>query len=753
MKKPVRSHRRFLTQGVLLLVLCGAHSVASAQVVGVPRRDPMPARNADPSSYLCLPGDSFSTYRQVRLPGQLADIDDNERPVMYPACNLPAEYDCPLFENRPHEELNQAIDIMSQAVATTPECQSMSSALGGIGRNADELRATVQTLQTLLQSNSVEPLPPVQLADLERQITSAIYAANNLGQIFSSNSLLNSRCGREMMSSGKVLVALTDIMNNLAPYALMFAAVNPSIGLPAKFALTGGAAATSAVSSFVQMVETNTIDMNNPEHRKAVLKNTCQFNKIAQKIRFMQWAQSGRIQDVTSELDRQKNAYRALYSAPATEDISQLISRREALEGKTISIEQQMRKDSFNLSYRESQLRDAGNETLQTCLIGAELYRQSMRPGAAYGGLDWNRMGQQGIDALTVTFPATILANMIRAVQMNQPSSGGYNNGSWSTPAPDPNVPADPNQPGADLDPRIIPLINLHDVARKRIGAVYNAAVEGDAKAVQLCAETTTTWVRSLRQALRLTAELANEERLKLENELGQNSSYAQWRDQRDAVKREEVTLSRVEKVMRELAKENSVFDRSELDQRMSLLKGSLFGRRGSWSVGRSPLSEWFNHTLRLHGSRVSSFNDNTQRLLAGSQRLTPGKAESEPLANLNPGIIQAGTRGHEITCQLLESAWLDWSAAIDHLGASEFMCDMIDRHIDNKVERELVSVCRGDINLDGSQRVPSKLQQSKARLKGDRVTTSLSPKEWALLVDKKLTELRCSKPSHNDLN
>lgn len=231
--------------------------------------------------------------------------------------------------------------------------------------------------------------------------------------------------------------------------------------------------------------------------------------------------------------------------------------------------------------------------------------------------------------------------------------------------------------------------------------------------------------------------------------------------------------MNRVTRVMVELSKDNSVIDRSELDQRIALLRGALFGVRGSWTFGHSPIYSWLDYTMGLHRNRVSSFVDNIKRLQraayqiskAGRMGLEVSQAywvnpqviddslAAAKLDNLTKENVPAGTPGQELACQMLESTWLDWSGAMDHLGASQFMCDMVYGYLDNKVEKGLISFCRGDVTLDGRQLVKSEIQKAKARLTGEKTQAGLTYKVWSQKIVDKMKELSCPTPPVSDMN
>lgn len=633
--------------------------------------------------------------------------DLNGRPAIQSAYAMPAEYDCPLFDNRPHQELIVALDSLNAAMYSTASCQQQQTSWDSVQRNSEAIRTAMQSMQGLTQDPSILQSNPAAIANFERAITDAVSAANSIGAVFSNNSLLQSQCGREVMGSGKALLAINDILNGLAPFALMAVAMNPAMGMAMKFAITGGAMATSSISAVVKLINQGTVDMTNPDHRKALLKNTCQYTKIARKVRFMQLAQSGQIEKITAELETELAAYRSRYSS-ISPDLQQTLQQLTVVDQQLALVEKQIRKDLTDLLIFEAQLKEAEKDDLYSCLIAQEYVRRAEQQNASH------------------LFPQSIFMNLDQVRT---------------------------NTPGADQDVQIQSVLLLNQSARNRLRALHQGVLEDDGGAIKMCSDTARTWIRGLREALRLTSVLSNQERLAVEAELAQNPEYIAYRDQYRRVQQEQVTVTRVTRVMRELARENSVIDRSELDQRLASLKGALFGKtRGGLFAGKPPVEAWLVHTLSFQSQRISSFNDNIRRLQTASAQLTGQQAQAGTLDAITPTKIPLGTRGHELTCQLLESAWLDWAANIDHLGAAQFMCDMIDPYIDNKVDPDLVQFCRGQIALDGRQLRDSRLLEVRKALTRP-YANSFSYKEWAQRVAGKMKEIQCPMPPVSVMN
>jgi len=627
---------------------------------------------------------------------------------------VPEAYSCPLFENRPHAELIAAIDSLNKEVKASPECSGSPSAKS-LEENGNAIKNSIATLQNLMDSQDANAVNTTQI---DASMTAALAAVQNLGDIVNNNNFLNSKCGRQTMSTGKVLLALNDVINGLAPYALFAVSMNAAL-TPALPFVIGGAIATSGISAISKMIDQNTLDMTNPEHRKAVLQNTCQFTKVAKKVRFMQLAQSGKIDKITQELEQNVDLYNAKFANPSRE-LSALLKYRDSSLKYSEAIEKQLASDRADLAAVEGQI-NQNSDDLMVCTLSNEL-------------VQWAQDGK--------TFPASAFVNLDYATTQGDRAQ----------------------------KLQAVTMKTLHASSMKRI-AEYALKASEDENALKYCAQAGRSWLAGVRQSLNITSSVINKSKVDLETELSRSAEYRQWKVQYTRIEIEKTTIKRVEKAMQELAKDNSIIDRSELAQRMVTLKAGLFGSRSAWGFGNPPVLAWIEHTKKMHDQAISAFITGVRAVRAGSYSLTEaGRGNaikftvtgypytdpvvqqqsnkiSQELSNINLKELPMGSREQEIMCQQLESAWLDWSAAIDHLGAVQFFCDMIDPVLDVKMDSSVVSACRGVTQLNGQTYVKSVVNQAKDTLvrKGYQADANL--------ISQKLKALQCPMPAVSVMN
>lgn len=621
---------------------------------------------------------------------------------------VPEAYSCPLFENRPHAELLSAIDSLTKEVKASPECNGIDSARA-IAQNSDKLKENLEGLNAIM---AISDPNAVNVAQVDQTITSALTAVGNLGDIFNNSNFLNSNCGRQTMSTGKVLLALNDVINGLAPYALFAVSMNAALA-PALPFVIGGVIATSGISAITKMIDANTLDMTNVDHRKALLQNTCQYTKVAKKVRFMQLAQSGKISQITNELETSTNLYNARFSKPSKE-LNSLLNYRQTKTTAISAVETQLAADKSDVALMEGQLATY-NDDIIICTLANEL-------------VNWANDGQ--------TFPASAFVNLRKATEQGDRTQ----------------------------KLQATTLMALHTNAMKQISEYAQLAYSSSA-AVKSCAQVGRSWIAGTRQAVTATENVVFTSKSQLESELLRNTEYRQWKAQYVAIEKEKLIIERVEKAMQELAKDTSIIDRSELAQRMALLKRGLFGSRGTFSFGKPPVLAWIDHTKKMHDQAMSGFVTSLKDLRQSSFSLTPagqGKAVivtstgyiyidpkieqesyriAETLGNFDLTNLPVGSRQHDIMCKNLENAWLDWSGAIDHLGAIQFFCDMIDDVLDVKMDRSVLSACRGDKQIGGQGLRESMVVEAR------KVLINKGYQANAQMISTKMKTLECPLP------
>lgn len=627
------------------------------------------------------------------------------------------EFSCPLFENRPFDKLNESISSLSAVVQNIPAtCKDQKSSFGLIQDNNKKIQDSVKALQGLYEGSPESLLNNVD--SFEANLNTAIQGITTIGQVFSNNDLLKSDCGRQVMSTGQVLLSINEILNSLSPYALMLATLNPAAGTATKLALMGGVFTTSTISAISKMIEEGSYNMRVDGQRKAVLQNTCQYTKIARKVRYLQLARTGRIAEITKDLENNVKAYKLKFSKKNA-TLSKMIMQQTEQANTYKKVTQNISSDQVAINDLEKQISESKNDPGSICYTALALAEQAN--------------SEKG-------FPSPVLKNLEQVAEMTKSST---------------KVP---------VFTKKMSYLNIQK-SLQLLAVKINSSVNSNL--IQDCATLGKSWFTTIHQMSQLSMDLVLADQKAKEAELMKNEEFRQWKLQTVKIKKEQETTDQLSKVLQELAKDNSVIDRSELSQRMELLRAALFGVKGSMSLGKSPIYSWLSYTAALHQSSVGAFIANFDRISSGSYGMmasaqnqshskSPAKLDQQfyqdmqlqkKLGNLNLAEIPMGSAGHTKLCRDLEEAWTHWSEAIDHLGAIEFMCDIIDPYVSSQAETGIINTCRDEIKYDGTILRMSEIKKMKARLTTAKYN-NMSLKSQVELISTKMNDLECPMPS-----
>lgn len=723
---PGQSLAVLITAGMVLPLLTPLASSANptmpAKMVTLPEIfpvDPKPKTNGTENSTDSSSANNGGANSGGNLGKPRASAAPTSSSAKMRPARLSEEFSCPLFDNRPHAELIAAIDTLTTEVRVSQECTDNPS-VSSLVQNTESLKAAVNSLKGMVATDDINS---VDINEVDAKVTSAIQATQTLGSIINNNSFLNSMCGRQTMKSGKALLAFNDILNGLSPYALMAVSMNAALA-PALPYVVGGIVLTSGISAMGKMIDKNTLDMSVPDHRTAVLVNTCQFVKVAKRVRYMQLAQSGRIDRITAELEKNVQLYNAQFAKPSAE-LNQLLALKNSVETTLAANEIQAAKDTSDLRELLNQV-GSNSDDMMMCMLGNEMIQMADSANE---------------------FPQSIYTNLEQTAK---------------------------NTNGNRL--QVASLKSLNATSMRKI-QISISEVDNNRNAITQCAETVRSWIAGHKQAVSLTNAMIKNQKSSMEAQLAQNAEYRVWSSQFRRLQIEKQTVTRVQKAMTELAKDTSIIDRSELDQRMSLLKAGLFGRRSTMSFGKAPVQAWLDHTKSMHDRSISAFLNGSEILqntasniafqkeldawteqVKGSrlpyidrgmieQMRRKANEKAKTLEPLDLNNLPLGSRANELICGQLETAWLDWSAAMDHLGATQFFCDMIDPVLDVKVDKDIVTYCRGH------ETVNTKFEAKSAVSQAQDLLVRKGYKDQASYISKKMKELNCPMPPVSVMN
>jgi len=623
---------------------------------------------------------------------------------------------CPLIDNRPHGELLAAVENLYRHINPIDQCQN-NSEVEKMSKLAEQLRSSGASLNAMWKNPDALVADPTQLSEFQRQMESMVSGMNMIGETLTNNSLMNSKCGRQLMTGTGILQALGDLATSLAPFALLGASINPSwsVGVKVILGVTGAGSLSKILS---EMNDEGVLDMKKPENRLAVLQNTCEFSKIAQRVRFLKLAQSGQIDLVTNELKMMKNRTQRVMLSQASDKVMTLVQAREDIQEKLEAARRQNRKDSSELNAMLRQLQQTQDDMLYCT-------------EARFLAGNYNQEDQ---------FPRTAVENFRFLIK---------NQGNQMT----------------QVQARILA---KELQFRERLTAIPEANLEAR---LNDCARSGKIYVEQLKQLVIGTDETIRKHELSLNTQLMKDPEYATYQAKERAAVREIETLAKVGSILERLNQDNSVIDKSEMHTQMYLLKASLFNSESF--MRKSPVYAWLDFSneqfARAAGRFESEWNDmvnraykmteagagNYERLVAlGAatggfvvmsnplmEAIMRDRKASQNLGNLTLKVAPMGTAQHTAACQRLENTWLEWAAALDHLAAQDFFCRTIRNLVDGSVEKKIVDHCYGDIGFDGKRNRQSLISKNQTTL------VQKSFKSRAQIVSQKMKELSCEMP------
>ncbi len=631
---------------------------------------------------------------------------------------------CALTDNRPTQSLMTAIQKLSAAVKPSQECagdldlQTANDQVTRLGESVKGLNQFWEHPELLSQGNNT--------AQFQNLLEASIRGIDQVGRNFSGNPLLNSKCAKGAMGVSDVFVAFTDLVTAFAPFALIGASMNPSLGvaLPYVLGITGAGSAAKIVN---KMLREQRQDATLPEVRNAILANICEYMKISDKVRFLKLAQSGQLEFVTREIT--SNGTQKLFNLYQLQppNVKAMIQQRNLFQAQLEIIKENIPKDQAELLVYKIQLQGVTEkpmicEMARTMVVSAG--ETSRFPGRAI----------VGYKRLVASLPTASLAQ--QALIKTEESLRAQ----FTVAGGNPDTCASVGQSYIETVSRIIgSSADLYQIA---IGT--------------------------------MTADLAR-----------QDKEFGTFVAKEAKTKKEVETVSRVSNILQRLNQDNAIIDKVEMNSQMLALKRALFSKptdlvnltAGLFGRGvGSPAMEYLNFISDQQALTTTQFSQEMQSLMDeimyfkptydpylrnpdGSVKLDRfGHMERKPreqadldyfkelqrrsdLSIMTPALNPRNSENYIRNCQRLENIWLAWASVMDHLAAQSFFCSQIRSLFDFETDRDLVQRCDGKFDVSGNQTSKSGIQKSQ---------TALAQPEFkgrALMVSEKLRELDCKMP------
>jgi hypothetical protein len=594
---------------------------------------------------------------------------------------------CALIDQSGYQDLFSSVDALGRELQSAPGCSTNSDVKGMLSAQT-QLQKSTEKLHAVAQDPAAAAtMDPNALA---LQVNSALSSVNTIADSLRSNALLNSQCGKDMLSGGKVILALNDVISSLAPLALLAGTMTATLSTVIPY-VVGVVGISSAVRILAKLSE-NGLDMSRPEHRQLVLRNTCEYSKVHKRIRYLQLVQTGQVEALQAELDANLAALgKSLESHPT---LSKAVATHEtqlklfALAQKGLVTDRQALKDL------QAQLESLNADEQFECQFGRAL-----------AGGDLN------------TFPFGVVTRLQLASQ------------------------------GAETV-QTVAIVNTHLEFENSVRLQFRAS---PVQSLPSCAKLTKDWIKSLDRVMSATDLVVKSRQAQMQRELEKDPEYKTWHARMADVERERKIVGQIIEFMKSQSAENAAINRSELHQRIRDVRSALFGSPRALNFGSSPVMSWLSHSVALHEQSLASFKSGVDRLAADYLKLMylnarDKQAQSVSYRNatqlgfLVPADFAVGSVGWRNVCGRLESIMMDWLRARDHLEATELFCQAIQPLLADDVESGILSICLGERDLTGRVVRSPRIQQL-------HTASDTHIKALALIVQQRRSALQCPGP------
>jgi len=624
--------------------------------------------------------------------------------------NISGDFQCNLFESVPYNDILSAVNALSAAV-TSPACsgESRVNVQGIIDNNktvasmVKDLRGFVENPDTIQHDNA---------AEISNKVDLAIRAATSIANSFAQTDALKKEC-RETMSAGQIATSINDVINGLTPYALMAATLTTGGAAAVPF-IVGGSIATGVVSSVTKIINEDKIKIEKAEVRRAIVENTCQFIRLDQKYKFLIKSRQEQIAKITTDL----NASQKLFSAKIgglSNNTSELVVRKNALMVANKELTTVMASSRGQLDL-DKQFMNSTTDSIKICQLGIQLSILAKDKSSYVSKL---------LGTLDPALAAYGTTNVAQAQALK--TSGA------------------------------LAMKALAEVAENQFSGNVNYAA---------CAQNTKSFVETIDQSASLAKQLVKLSQESIERGLQGNNEYKQYSARLSSINQKKYQAERVTNSLDKLQAYANKITQSEIDAEMNKVRGGLFGE-GYFTD--SPVIKWFKYVNGLHKGEVTRFLDGLDSLRKRSYKMTASGSAmptvplyrgyeqlhqkqiardrkiAKNLENFTLKTLPLGTKEHENVCRELNDVWGHWTAALDHLGASDAFCNMIEPYVyDNRSEdKSLVKMCRGySKNAMPAQTSLTDLPSTIGSMKNALVKEYT--RDWALRIKTRMSQLAC---------
>lgn len=608
---------------------------------------------------------------------------------------------CNLFDNQDYSSLLKAVSTLNIAIQS-PTCGTKEPTMKTVIERNNHILDAFQQLEEF-RNNQVnnQSIDPSVINNMTENIDSIMRSLTDIANTFSQSDLFSERCSPQTL--GQSIIAINQLINGVIPYAITVASKS-GVGAQALPYLVGGTAVTNALSSMIKSIQDQSVNVNEPEIRKAIVENTCQYIKIQRKFDFLLASRNQQVVEISRDLKDAVNFFNYKFSSVSNE-----LKSLFAYKAKVTLMNSQLKANNELDFQAMINIRDAMNsqDNASICSIGKHLNIQSKSENL---------------------FPNTVINHLKQALELAR----------------------DKQEIAANA------YIDVQKNAAQMIDQLFSKKPNAIMTDNKKCSEMTQSWVTSIDRSIRLTQQLILKSEKDMKDELMTNSDYREWEAMNATLEKKKTFAKQVILAMDNLKAQSGVFSRSEMNIELSRLRAGLLENPSM--TKKSPVLIWLGYQLNEHRRKANAFINSLNKLRLTAYRDTAsGKklsnttdkfinrqdADSIAARNLKSfNLVQypIGSYKHQSVCRELSDAWSKWVAAVDHLGSADLFCNMLGNQIfDNREsDKPLVQFCRGEVNLISGNPMQSEIAKAKSEL------IQTYRRDWALVVYNKMNSLLC---------
>jgi hypothetical protein len=672
---------------------------------------------------VCISGFSMETPPRTPLVKLRKDMLLNSNSTMDVA-EVPEEFACPLFDSKAYENILDSLNKLNDAVKTVVQCPNAPNQ-SLVNENSEKIKEAVKTLKPFFDNpeNAYG-----NIKQIEDAIAKAVLGVDGITQTFVNPSFANTPCGQNAHYNGGIASTLSNLVNSLGPYALLGISLAPGLSLAIKGGALALIAGSTAYNEYQKLVFSRSLDMDNHDHWRAVVQNTCAYSRVARKLNYIQRYESGLIPAVENtpekvlpeDIQQKAIAFQKKYNEP-NDLLGQYILINSQDKTRFELVTRTLRESRQEIDHLYSQLGDMTKPNADlTCSLGLDLAEQAK---------------------IDTEFPASLVTSiqLLSDFKVDLRAYTGLNK---------------------SYERLITSLQKLSQTDLDK-NEVINDCATKTKSLLEILTRTIVAYEKTLKDV-----ELAREANRE------KNPEYRKWKQELTDLETQQRMGQQLYMVVKTISDSPAIL-KSYLNQRQAVLKRSLLGP-SSWLSSHPPVYMWLEYTLSLHNSKIEDFEKNISYLssdlfnlkarqlhtskkptLADNKKIREAFLASFDFSlldisnfNLNDPVSR---QEHQLVCQRLLHTWDAWSQSVNHLDAVGAFCEMIDPLLDSSVDKNIIKFCRGsemDINYvsRGTSRVAEALKEIlKPTNFGQRNLEQL-----ALMIPNRLKAMKCSLPAAN---